>query len=251
MLKSILGAVGIGGAKIDCVLNQGEVHPGQSMSGELRLYGGQVAQVIDGVALRLMTRMDVESDEGTYSTDHCLDQWLIHQQIQLARQQTQVIPFTCEIHPETPITVFPQHPQIINHCRVWIDTRLEIDWALDATDVDGLAVHPTPIVALVLEACDQLGLVLQSADVEQGYLQGPGFRSQSGCYQELEYRVAGYHNWSIDEVELSFVLETDCTHVLIEIDRRWRGDSYQSISIDHRTAHKAMVIEQLQHVLGI
>ncbi len=63
-----------------------------------------------------------------------------------------------------------------------------------------------------------------------------------GCYQELEFKPTQLFN-SINEVEVSFVAEQHQTHVLLEVDRKFRGDGFNSLSIPHQQANPATVSE--------
>lgn len=87
-----------------------------------------------------------------------------------------------------------------------------------------------------LQAMAQCGFRLFKADVEKGFLQGRGFRSQSGVYQELEFKPQTRQLNGIQEVEVSFVPQGQQTHALIEIDTAFRKDSYRSVSWSEQTS---------------
>lgn len=89
-----------------------------------------------------------------------------------------------------------------------------------------------------------------SVDVEKGQLRGNGFHSSIGCYQELEFKPTQLFN-SINEVEVSFVAEQHQTHVLLEVDRKFRGDGFNSLSIPHQQANPALLVNEIRRMLGL
>lgn len=121
-----------------------------------------------------------------------------------------------------------------NSTKVWLHTGLDIDNGVDSSDRDMLTVRPTEPMLRFMAALENLGFVLQSADVERGTLRGGGFQSTIGCYQELEYREAYGRNTGINQLEVSFITRPNDTGVLLELDSRFRhGDSYRSFLLNH------------------
>ena len=134
-------------------------------------------------------------------------------------------------------------------CSVWLETALDIDYAIDPKDRDYMQIHPGPVVNHFIEAMDELGFAFAKADVEQGQLRGDGFSSRSGIYQELEFKPRGFATLRIEEVELSFIVEPEQTHVLVEVDRRLRGDGYQSLTLPN-TISAEEVLDGLGELIG-
>ena len=69
------------------------------------------------------------------------------------------------------------------------------------------------------------------ADVEKGFLNGQGSASKSGIYQEIEVKN---NNLIADkEIELSFILNHDKLHCLVEIDSGfgWSKNQYRSFTL--------------------
>ena len=96
----------------------------------------------------------------------------------------------------------------------------------------------------------ECGFQLMSVDVEKGQLRGNGFHSSIGCYQELEFKPTQLFN-SINEVEVSFVAEQHQTHVLLEVDRKFRGDGFNSLTIPHQQANPALLVNEIRRILGL
>ncbi|ELL0578044.1 TPA: sporulation protein, partial [Vibrio cholerae] len=59
-IKKTLASFGIGSAKVDSVLQQEVLYPGQSVKVIIHVYGGATAQVIDNIELKLCCRYIAE-----------------------------------------------------------------------------------------------------------------------------------------------------------------------------------------------
>lgn len=245
MFRSLLAAAGIGGARVDTQIVTPRLAPGEPFEARIVLTGGKADQTIEGLGLKLCTEVEVEGDNGEYTTTHALAWWPLEQRLELRAGETLTLPLNTWLPAETPLTALPCAD---NRSRVWLQTDLAIANALDASDRDALRVEPTWAMHCVIEAMQQLGFRLASADVEAGYLQTPLGSSQSGCYQELEFRPAGFGG--IAEVEISFLPGPDTTHVLVEIDRRFRGDSYRFASLPHAGLTVDAARRQLAALVG-
>ena len=247
MFKKILASVGIGAAKVDTVLETEHLQPGQKFNAVIVIKGGDVDQEISGLDLALMTRVKVESDDGEYFTNHVIEKWRITGIGMIAAGAEKHIPFEARLHSETPITEINAG---YNQSHVWLETGLDIDLALDPTDRDALHIYPNDAVSTLMEAMDRLGFSLVKADVEKGYLKAPTFQSHSGCYQELEYRPNSRSLFGLQEIELSFVPEAHKTHVLIELDRAFRGDGYVDLTIEHDHVNLSQLCDQLERLFA-
>lgn len=229
MFKKLKASFGIGAAKVDTVLENAELFQGDKLIGAVHIQGGDVEQQIDAIHIKLNTEVKIESDNGvSYQTFT-----LFHTQavnpfvIQSGEKKT--LPFSFQLPDETPITALNVRN---NHCDVWVETVLDIDFALDPTDRDLLVVKPLPVAKAIIQQVEQAGFSIVKADVEKGFLNGGHFKSHSGCYQEIEFKSNGFINKK--EIELSFILDGNVLHCLAEVDRSLgfnRGDQYTSFSL--------------------
>ncbi|BDM65344.1 SpoOM protein [Shewanella sp. NFH-SH190041] len=246
MFKKILASVGIGAAKVDTILQTEHLLPGQRFHAEIVIKGGDAPQELSGLELALMTKAKVESDNGSYFKNQVIQQWHLSDRKTIQPGEEIRLPFTAQLHPETPITELPvRHNQSV----VWLATGLSIDLALDASDKDLLYIYPNEAVKHCLGVMERAGYQMMKADVEQGFLSAPGFRSNSGIYQELEYRPNSLSLFGVKEVELSFVPEANQTHVLIELDRTFSRDGYRTLTIPHTATGLEQVRYQLEQLL--
>jgi len=244
MLKQLLASVGIGNTKVDTKLNQRSVAPGQSLSGVIEVRGGDVVQQIDGFDLALMTRMKVSTDDGEYMQNHCLQRFRLMDKFTIGPGEQRDVSFNLTIGYETPITQIPMS----HRCKVWLSTAADIQMAIDPTDEDLLQITSPDVVSQSLQAMQHLGFKLVKADIEKGYLNLGSARSQSGCYQEFEFRPT--HFSSVKEVELSFLLGAQESKIVIEIDRAFRGDSYRVVNVANH-ASVEHIMNALRSQIGL
>lgn len=226
MFNKLKASLGFGAATIDTVINGQSFFQGDKISGTVYVKGGDIEQDINAIKLKLCTEAKVETDNGVHYEVMVLAQINANQPFTIGVNEAKEFNFTLPLPGETPITAIKASR---NQSHVWVETELDIDFGLDAKDRDFLEIKPLAIIEHVLARFNQAGYQLAKADVEKGYLNGGHFKSTSGCYQELEFKNSSF--FSSKEIELSFILQNDDIHCLVEIDRTGsRGDSYQSFS---------------------
>jgi sporulation-control protein len=229
MFKKLFASIGFGGATVDTRLLKSQVALYDTVQGEIIVRGGSTEQDIEHLTLAVMTRMEVESGDSETTSDKVLQHIPIKGRFTLYEAQEMVIPFSFQLHPETPVSYLEPLGLSRHKTSVWIHTDLGIEWATDAADKDYLQVMPTPAMQYFHQAMTQLGYKLHAADVEKGNLKGTTFQSSLGCYQELEYKAGWGSGLNYKDLEVSFVTMPHQTGVLIEADRSWRGDLFRSI----------------------
>ncbi len=275
MFKKLFAAMGMGSAEVDTRLHNNRVTPGQTVTGDVYIRGGEVDQEIDSLVLNLMTEVEVESGDTEYKTQHIISRFPLARDFRVRKHEEMVVPFQILIHPETPITEIPSNTQHMSHhpqggskgyqpytyqghkktgnrTKDWIYTGLEIDNGIDSKDVDYLQVMPTEPMTRFLAAIENIGFRFYSADVEKGQLRGSGFQSTIGCYQEIEYVPAWGGHFEINEIEVSFVQRPQDTGVLVEIDRRYSSrDGYRSLLIPHHALQSIDWEQEARKLIGV
>lgn len=247
MFGKLKASLGIGAAKVDTVLDSAFVYQGDMLKGTVHIQGGEVDQHIDAISLKLCTEVKVESDDGVSYQAFLLGQLQAVQPFVIGANQHKQVPFELKLDDETPITALNARK---NQCHVWLETTLDIDFAIDPKDRDFVEVRPLAVVSKVIAAIEQGGFSMVKADVEKGFLRGQNFSSKSGCYQEIEFSNNAFINKK--EIELSFILEGGWVHCLAEVDRSlgMRGDQYLSFSLA-KTASDDEVRSAVARVLAI
>jgi len=157
---SILSRFGIGSASIDLIPDQTRVHPGGCVEAHLELSGGSSAQTVDDIEIALVTRYRAQREDDSYPTHYVLWETEFKQGFTVDPGVDRSIDVPdIEVPAETPVTV--------GGTEVWIQTGLDIDWALDPSDEDQLNVRPSPALASILEGMEELGFELRSVSNEE------------------------------------------------------------------------------------
>ncbi|CCN83062.1 putative Sporulation control stage 0, protein M family protein [Vibrio nigripulchritudo SFn27] len=247
MLGKLKASLGIGAAKVDTVLQNMSVTQGDTLKGTVHIQGGDVEQQIDAIKLKLCTQVKVESDSGTSYPSFVLGHLQAVDPFVIGPGQEKQVDFELKLHEETPVTALNA---LHNQCHVWVETTLDIDFAIDPKDRDFVEVKPLPVVSSVISAIESAGFTMVKADVEKGHLRANTFQSKSGCYQEIEFRNNGFV--TSKEIELSFILDGNMVHCLAEVDRAMslRGDQYVAFSLD-RNASAGQIQDAVSRVLSV
>lgn len=247
MFNKLISNLGLQGVEVNTCIYTATPQAGQVVNGEVIFKGASSSKNINGIYLKLMTTAEVETDDHEFNQALTIAQWHISGAFELKANQSHSFPFSIQLPFETPITeVQCRH----NKTRVWLHTHLDVDWGLDATDKDYLQIAPTPAMQAFLQAMQQCGFALATVDVEKGQLRGHNYFSTIGCYQELEF-VPIQHFSGIHEVEVSFVAQENQTHVMLEIDRKFRDDQLRSISIPNHTVSVPNIVQNIKQLLNM
>jgi sporulation-control protein len=247
MFNKIMSGLGLQGVTVETRLQNPNLQAGETLHGEISFKGGSSDKEINGLYLQLMTMAEVESGDHEFNQPLVLQEWLVNSRFLLPAHQAHSFPFSIQLPFETPITEVACRR---NGARVWIQTHMDVDWGLDATDRDYLKVLPTAAMQSFLQAMQQCGFVLSTVDVEKGQLTARNFRSTIGCYQELEF-VSSHMFSGFNEVEVSFVAEAQQTHIMLEIDRKFRSDQLLTMMISNQNLDVNQITQQIRRLLQI
>lgn len=250
MLKKLLARVGIGSATVDAILLTDTLRAGDDVNIEVVIKGGDVEQHINGLEFAIMASAKAEADIGdnevTYSKSVVLQHWQKTLEVTVAPGETRTQQLTLSLHPELPASeLFGQ--QI---AKVWLQTGLDIQSGIDGSDKDPLVIVPSATQMAVLEMISQSGFRLFKSDIEAGRVRTPQFASHLPCYQEYEFKPESRSLFGARELEVTFVDNGSETGVLIEKDRAFLGDGYQSIAIPNHCTSVAAVRPYIEKLLG-
>ena len=216
-MKDVLSRVGIGAATVDTVLPQ-TVTAGDSVDATVRVEGGDTEQDVEGIYFALCTKYETDEStrKGVVSKSQLTDSFTI------GPDETREFETTIDVPRETPVSV--------GRTSVWVETGLDIDWALDPDDTDYLDVEPGPHEAAILDAMDDLGFVPRKGHPvkSERLFSGPRF------VQEFEFVPrSGPFAGRVDEVELVTHPTQDGVDCLLEIDKRG-GLFAEAMDVDER-----------------
>jgi sporulation-control protein len=237
VFKKMLGALGMGGLKVDTVLSTPGAHPGAALTGQVNLVGGSADADIEHITLGLVTRMEVETGHGDHAATGEFHRLTVSGPLRLAAGQHLSLPFQLVLPWETPITTVYGQP--LRGMVMGVRTEVSIARAIDKGDLDPVQIHPLPVQQRILDAFTQLGFVFKSADLEYGQI--AGVHQTLPFYQEIEYFPAQQYAGSLNEVELTFVTNPHTVDVILEFDKRGGmfsagHDSYGRYSVSHADA---------------
>ncbi|WAU78703.1 sporulation protein [Streptomyces sp. Qhu-G9] len=215
VFRRLLGSLGVGGPTVDTVLGPGPALPGGTLSGEVRLRGGDADFDIEHLTLELVAGAEAEHADGESENTVVFDRFTVGGPLRLAEGEERTVPFTVTLPWETPVTeLYGQELGIVLGLR----TELSVAGAKDKGDLDRLRVTPRPVQEAILEAFGQLGFGFRSADLELGRIGGTG--QQLPFYQELELTPSPAYAQAVAEIELTFLAAPAGMEVVLEADKR-------------------------------
>ncbi|UFJ41583.1 sporulation protein [Brevibacillus humidisoli] len=211
MFKKLLASVGIGSAKVDARLHNDSLMPGETISGEVHIVGGDVSQEIDDIYMYVITHYERERDDRKVKEECILVKHRLAERFMLKPEETKIIPFSFPLPYETPLTIGRQP--------VYLRTGLDIKNAIDPGDSDYIEVRPLPVMSKVLDAVKEIGFQLYKVDCEYNRYLGRTYP----FVQEFEFRPTGKYRSRLDELEVIFFPRGDELELLMQIDKRARG----------------------------
>ncbi|WP_126663283.1 sporulation protein [Haloterrigena salifodinae] len=226
-MKRILSSLGIGAATVDTILPT-TLTAGETVDARVDVTGGNDTQEVDGIYFALETRYETDESARTGTIDS----------FRIAD------PFTIEPDEDRSFSVLidvPYHtPVTMGKTEVWLDTGLDIDWAIDPDDTDPVEIEPDPLRRTLFDAVESLGFTLRTANCEAS----ESLFSNHRFVQEFEFVPrSGPFAGELDELEIVPLPEGDSFDLLVEVDRRGglltehfdADESHERLSLDATT----------------
>ncbi len=205
-MKRILSSVGIGSAEVDLVLSDTTVTQGEPVDADVEVVGGNSDQEIEEIYYAILTRYSADDTRRT----GVIDEGTLVEGFTAEAGDERTIDVELEIPPATPVTM--------GGASVWIETGLDIEWAVDPDDRDDLQVQPDERTRDLLEAMDALGFRYDSAKNiadEHGQL-----TTEYNFVQEFEFKPrTGEYVGELDEIEVVPLPDEDSVEFVVEVDR--------------------------------
>jgi sporulation-control protein len=216
VFRRMMQAFGVGGPEVDTVLSNPNTRPGLAIQGQVNVKGGDHTVEVKYIALGLVTKVEVETDDGEYDSRVEFHRMPVTGAFQLAAGQPLSVPFQFPVPWETPITeMYGQH---LHGMTMGLRTELEIKGAVDKGDLDPVNIHPLPIQERILDGFARLGFRFKGADLERGKLRG--VNQTLPFYQEIELYPPPQYAQGINEAEVTFVANPHGVDVVLEFDKR-------------------------------
>lgn len=234
--NKMLASIGIGSAKVDTKLEKSSYVAGETIRGEVEVYGGNIEQQIDAIYLTLYTTYIKEIDDHKVTAKAPVQNFRVNEPFVINANETKIIPFSFRIPHDVPITV--------GKTQVWVATELDIRSGVDSDDKDYIEIRPSHIASKVLDEVQQLGFRLRKADCEQASFRN---RGNYPFIQEFEFvPVGGMFRGRLDELEIVFLSQSEnSAEILMQVDRRARGlGGFLAEALDADETHVRMTITQ-------
>ncbi|MEU5876113.1 sporulation protein [Spirillospora sp. NPDC047279] len=250
VFKKLMQAAGVGGPEIETVLHDPNTTPGGTVTGEVTVLGGKHDSDIIAINLALKTRVEIESGDNEYTSNLEYAKLPIAGSFRLDDGARHTIPFQFPIPWEAPLTHF--YGQQLRGTTVGLATELEVARAVDATDLDPIAVHPLPAQERILTAFNNLGFQFRNADCEKGRIWG--VHQELPFYQEIEFYPPAQYARGVKQLEVTFVSYPQSMEVVLELDKRGGvltegHDSFARFTVDYASVQNTNWEQQLDGFL--
>lgn len=208
MLKKWLASAGIGNAKVDTLLDNDRLVPGEEVSGKIIIEGGNAEQQVDQINLFLMTEAAREIDDKKVYEKLKLETFTVGSSFTIGEGEKKELDFRFNLPVHTPPTV--------GRTNVWIQTGMDVPNAIDPKDRDFIQVEPHRNMGIILEALtNELGFRLKNAEME--------YSRRYRYVQEFEFLPGNEFRRDLDELEVMFFMKENLVELVIQVDRRAKG----------------------------
>ncbi len=232
-MKRMFSSVGIGSAKVDTILAENRFAPGDIIDAEVKITGGKVEQEIDDIYFSICATYEAEVDDDKVTRVVVLDKFKASDSFVIGPGDVVELDVSLQLPFETPLS--------LGKTKVWVETGLDIDNAVDPGDKDHIEVIPGQLVGALFDSLQDLGFKLVEAECEAV----SAFRGEQPFVQEFEFKPhGGPFRGKLDELEVVCFPAEDDVEVFMEIDRKARGlGSFFSEMLDADESHVKFVFD--------
>ncbi len=196
MFKKLMAKFGVGAANVDLRLDQPAFRLGETMTGAIHVEGGSVEQRISDLSVLLMMKTYINGQEVTRPVESIpvLKGFIVQ-----PKPYQQDIPFTYQI----PATLAVSTPSL----QYFLHTKLDVEMALDPTDLDYVQILPPKRIEKVIEA-------LQRHD----FRQKPDSGKLTPHGQEFSFFPGRSIGVPLNELEVTFFDSPEELRLFVELD---------------------------------
>ncbi|MFF5720695.1 sporulation protein [Streptomyces buecherae] len=206
--------LGRGGPSLDTTLMPKAALPGGSLTGQLRLLGGNADCDIDRLTLELVAQVGAAPGAGGPASEAVCARFTLPGSFRLGRHEQRSLLFDVRLPWETPVTELSGAA---------LDVTLDVRAELTATGTRGrsdlvpLRVAPLSVQDSLLAALDRLGFGFRSARLEHGLIHGTSQRLP--LYQVIGLAPAPRYAAVMRELQVTFLANPGGVEVILEADK--------------------------------
>ena len=199
-MKRVLASFGIGGATVDTVFPRAEFSPGDVVTADVELEGGDATQTIEGIYFVLKATPPTGGER-------VVGEFAVEESVTLEPGDHLAIPVDVQFPLWVPLT--------LGGVSVSLETGLEIDWAKDPSDADKIEIVPGEFATVLFEVVEDLGFALRDSQlVDVPIVEGRPFA------QKFDFRPAdGPFTDTVDDIEITLLPRENDLRVFVEVDR--------------------------------
>ena len=205
---AMASTLGIGGTKVDAIINTTYTYPGGIVEGVIQILGGDVEQDISGVMLEINTTYDKGTGVKSDTIVESIQKITIPINRTIHEHENVEVPFSFILSTNCPVTT--------NRSPIWIASQLEIDRAIDSKDKDYITVQNTDEMNNVITAIENLGFRARE-------INNIASKSKIAYYNFLQrfqfVTVDGVFRGEIDELEVVFFKDNYGLTIYLYINR--------------------------------
>lgn len=220
--KKTLASIGIGSARVDSVVQQEFLTPGENINVTIEVYGGSTPQEIENIDLKVYCRyfdeekVESNSNDSSHertrkiSKNYVLASWTLPYSFTIESGQHRQFDVELILPLNTPVS--------IGDTKVWLETGLDISLAKDPTDKDMLTIRPDAMLDGIFAELEEQGLRIRQVECEAA----TGFSLP--FVQEFEFvpTTGPFHGlWR--ELEIVVHRHPEALELWFEIDRQKEG----------------------------
>jgi len=205
-------ALGVGGARVEVHVENARLVPGETLVAQVVIFGGDRDSSFRGVDVELVTLGPVEARSG--ETHHAQ----IH--IDGIRLDGGEIAAGDEIAAQVEIDLAPTVPLSVGATHPVLRARLDVAGGRDPGHEVSVQIDPTPLQRRIFEAAGIIGFRLDASEVEHDPSRARMIPGAPEVMQEFDFKPKSLADFSIDEIEISFLPATDGVEVLLTVDSR-------------------------------
>lgn len=205
-------ALGVGGARVEVHVEESRLKPGDTLRAEIRIFGGERASEFRGVDVELVTYSPVEASNGeTRNAQIFLDG------IRLDGGEIQA---GDEIAAQVEIDLALTAPLTVGATQTSLRARLDVAGGRDPGHEVPVQIEPTPLQRRIFEAANACGFRLATSEVEHDPARARMIPGAPEVMQEFDFKPKSLSDFSIEEIEISFLPAATGLEVLLTVDSR-------------------------------